>query len=595
VTTLNQRVDPGAAQLSTIRTIFTLAVLLAACRSPAPSTSVQTQALSTPTLTAALVVGTLPASPADLALQANLQDLGYQVTLIDDDASATTDATGKSVIVVSESSQSSKIASKYRNVTIPVVALEVAIWDDMSMTGANWQTDFGDAPNVANINVTDPSHPLAAQTPTGNTIIASGTSKLVWGKPANSAHIAAALPNDPTKATVFGYETAAPMVGGFIAPARRVALFAGDPTAATFTAQGAAIFKSAVTWAMRNKELLFVVGNTKLSAGDQSLYQHATRLGFGVHIQNGADVQPANAAGNALVMISETTISATVDTRLRNITQPVLCLEPALFDEFGMTGPTWLSNYGDVAAQTNIQVLATNHPLAAGLTGNVQVSTQPTKFVWGTPSASAVKIATITTQNPLSQTPADEAFAVFGYPAGANMFGLQAPGRRVGWFAGDAAALTFTEIGWRLFDAAVLWSTDAKGPCEGRPNGFACNDGNACTTADACSNGVCTPGNPATCNDQNPCTQDSCNTVLGCQYAPILANESCNNGNLICSPIGNEPPANATTVFREGFEDCKDAWVDGSGQEKPGSQYAQDPVCVNGRFDIRSKIQIGVV
>jgi len=49
-----------------------------------------------------------------------------------------------------------------------------------------------------------------------------------------------------------------------------------------------------------------------------------------------------------------------------------------------------------------------------------------------------------------------------------------------------------------------------------------CNDNNACTT-DACSNGQC-QYTPIVCNDQNSCTNDVC--VNGqCQYTPIVCND----------------------------------------------------------------------
>lgn len=48
----------------------------------------------------------------------------------------------------------------------------------------------------------------------------------------------------------------------------------------------------------------------------------------------------------------------------------------------------------------------------------------------------------------------------------------------------------------------------------------ACDDGDACTTSDRCSNGICR-GTPKICNDNNPCTRDECDTNIGgCSYIP---------------------------------------------------------------------------
>ncbi len=47
----------------------------------------------------------------------------------------------------------------------------------------------------------------------------------------------------------------------------------------------------------------------------------------------------------------------------------------------------------------------------------------------------------------------------------------------------------------------------ATGTCSNPPaaNGSACDDGNACTQSDTCQNGVCTEGNPVTCDASGTC------------------------------------------------------------------------------------------
>jgi len=43
-------------------------------------------------------------------------------------------------------------------------------------------------------------------------------------------------------------------------------------------------------------------------------------------------------------------------------------------------------------------------------------------------------------------------------------------------------------------------------------------DGSVCTVADACKGGGCVPGAKKSCDDNNPCTDDSCNAKTGCVY-----------------------------------------------------------------------------
>lgn len=69
------------------------------------------------------------------------------------------------------------------------------------------------------------------------------------------------------------------------------------------------------------------------------------------------------------------------------------------------------------------------------------------------------------------------------------------------------------------------------GVCTDPPkaNGTSCDDGNACTTGDTCAAGACVPGTtPLSCNDGNGCTDDSCNAATGCVYTDNTS--ACDDG-----------------------------------------------------------------
>ncbi|KKS55771.1 MAG: Extracellular matrix protein, partial [Candidatus Magasanikbacteria bacterium GW2011_GWA2_42_32] len=70
----------------------------------------------------------------------------------------------------------------------------------------------------------------------------------------------------------------------------------------------------------------------------------------------------------------------------------------------------------------------------------------------------------------------------------------------------------------------------ATGACEVKSanQGGACDDNTACTIGDACQGGKCL-GAAIACDDQNPCTTDSCDAGKGCQHANNTA--ACNDGN----------------------------------------------------------------
>ncbi len=56
--------------------------------------------------------------------------------------------------------------------------------------------------------------------------------------------------------------------------------------------------------------------------------------------------------------------------------------------------------------------------------------------------------------------------------------------------------------------------------CVFQPNEAPCDDGEVCTLADACSEGLCKAGGWESCDDGNPCTDDSCQSGVGCLFVP---------------------------------------------------------------------------
>ena len=57
-----------------------------------------------------------------------------------------------------------------------------------------------------------------------------------------------------------------------------------------------------------------------------------------------------------------------------------------------------------------------------------------------------------------------------------------------------------------------------------------CDDGNACTVGDKCATGACVYGGLLNCDDDNPCTNDSCDPATGCIH--LLNTAPCNDGDL---------------------------------------------------------------
>ena len=86
-----------------------------------------------------------------------------------------------------------------------------------------------------------------------------------------------------------------------------------------------------------------------------------------------------------------------------------------------------------------------------------------------------------------------------------------------------------------------------------------CSDGDPCTVGDACDDGVCLAGTPLGCDDDNPCTADSCVAPGDCQH---LADDTadCTDGNACTdddSCLGGSC-VGATQVSCEDGDPCTD-------------------------------------
>ncbi len=99
----------------------------------------------------------------------------------------------------------------------------------------------------------------------------------------------------------------------------------------------------------------------------------------------------------------------------------------------------------------------------------------------------------------------------------------------------------------------------AAGGCVHAENQASCTDGNLCTTGDVCSGGVCLPGAPSSCDDGNLCSVDGCDPSTGCQHANATDGTVCATAG--CAGLllgkGGACQAGACTLFAAPV-DCDD-------------------------------------
>jgi uncharacterized repeat protein (TIGR01451 family) len=201
--------------------------------------------------------------------------------------------------------------------------------------------------------------------------------------------------------------------------------------------------------ACRNREILFVAFSQPAPLRDKPLIDRLRAAGHTVTVRAAAQVQASDANGKHLVIISESSNSPDINTRLRDIPVPIVTWEGFLYDDLGMTGPTASADYGSLGPATTILVVNPKHPLAAGLPeGKVEITISPAMLHWGIPNNNASVIAVVPDEVQKAH--------IFAYEQGAMMVGLTAPARRVG--IPYATGQFLNDAGFAIYDAAVAWA-----------------------------------------------------------------------------------------------------------------------------------------
>ncbi len=196
-----------------------------------------------------LFLHTATATTSDVKIAAHLKSLGFEVVEVIDTASQTSDADGKSLIVISSSVGSGNVNTKFTAAAVPLLDWETALYDDLGF-------DVNDAAGAGvggqtQLTIVDPQHPIAAGLPAGLVTVLSTAGNIdVINDLVPSGKIIATLPDGTDRPAIFAIEKGAALQAGRIAtaPARRVGFFLENDTFTNATAEGVKLFDAAVTW-----------------------------------------------------------------------------------------------------------------------------------------------------------------------------------------------------------------------------------------------------------------------------------------------------------------------------------------------------------
>ena len=197
------------------------------------------------------VTGDAPLSSADRTVKGDLEAIGMQLHVVRDAASATSDADGKDLVLISESVLPARVGNKFSRISVPLVVYESHLYDELGMSSSRGGS-YGNVFFQRSLFVQG-THPLTGGL--GGTVqVSTKFGNLSWAKPGSEAIVAATLRGDRQLATIFGYEAGTTLADGQTAPARRVGLFPNAGSIDSRTPASRDLFLAAVRWALARAE-----------------------------------------------------------------------------------------------------------------------------------------------------------------------------------------------------------------------------------------------------------------------------------------------------------------------------------------------------
>ncbi|WP_199614049.1 hypothetical protein [Paenibacillus alkalitolerans] len=206
--------------------------------------------------------------------------------------------------------------------------------------------------------------------------------------------------------------------------------------------------KTEPTVKLEGKKLLYV--EKASSGGDFLTVSRIKKMGFEVTEIFDGEFTTESADGFDVVFVSSSISSGKVGTKLYNSPVPVVYAEPQNISDIDLAGWDDTVDNGTVNGKT-IKIKDANHPLAAGLNGNIDVYKSEGAIGFAIPGGEAQIIATASD---------DEKKAVLFAleKGGKNLNNHPVPARQVFIYLDPDNVVYHTDDGWKLLEAALTWA-----------------------------------------------------------------------------------------------------------------------------------------
>jgi len=201
------------------------------------------------------------------------------------------------------------------------------------------------------------------------------------------------------------------------------------------------------SWAIAADKIIMISAADPPGPEDQGLIDRVAALGFDVESHASGEAQPVDISGAVAVIIGEKLGSGDITDAYKDVPIPVVITEAYVLDDMQLATDGTFNADED----NTIIIVDPDHPIAGGLTGEVQIASE----VAGICSTSDIQ----GDAHIIANVRANGHTCLATYEEGARgMDGVPVPARRVFVFLFADLIPNLTDDGWGLVERSVLWA-----------------------------------------------------------------------------------------------------------------------------------------
>jgi hypothetical protein len=202
------------------------------------------------------------------------------------------------------------------------------------------------------------------------------------------------------------------------------------------------------SWSIAAEKVIMISADDPPGEADQGLIDIIAGLGFDVESHASGETQPVDISGAAAVVIGEALGSGSITDAYKDVPIPVVITEAYILDDMKLATNGTFNTDPD----TTIVIVDPSHPIAGGLTGDVQVVSSDVGNICSTSDIQG-------DAHVVANVKVNGHTALATYEAGAlDMDGAAIPARRVFVFLFADMIPVLTDEGRGLVERSVLWA-----------------------------------------------------------------------------------------------------------------------------------------